>query len=141
MYSNVIEGLAPLKAEAAVFDELSAAVLHLQREMDNMRQVKPLGILARIKQESGDLGMVDVTVYMMQSPCLLRRTALIVLWIFLRLRVKELKWKALFNWFMIGFSRDILLGGTACHSGDSLLCTGKSSTENILSLSRSFAKN
>ena len=84
-----MEGLAPLKAEAAAFDELSAAVLHLQREMDNMRQVKPLGILARIKQESGDLEMVDVTVYMMQSPCLLRRAALIVLWIFLRLRVKE----------------------------------------------------
>ena len=51
------------------------------------------------------------------------------------------KWKALFNWFMIGSSRDILLGGTACHSGDSLLCTGKSSAEGILSLSRSFAKN
>ena len=54
-----MEGLAPLKAEAAAFDELSAAVLHLQREMDNMRQVKPLGILARVKQESSDLEMVD----------------------------------------------------------------------------------
>ena len=53
-----MEGLAPLKAEAAAFDELSAAVLHLQCEMDNMRQVKPLGILARIKQESSDLEMV-----------------------------------------------------------------------------------
>ena len=54
-----MEGLAPLKAEAAAFDELSAAVLHLQREMDSMRQVKPLGILARIEQERGDLEMVD----------------------------------------------------------------------------------
>ena len=54
-----MEGLAPLKAEAAAFDELSAAVLHMQREMDNMGQVKPLGILARIKQESSDLEMVD----------------------------------------------------------------------------------
>ena len=84
-----MEGLAPLKAEAAAFDELSAVVLHLQCEMDNMRQIKPLGILARIEQKSSDLEMVDVTVYMMQSPCLLRRAASIVLWIFLRLRVKE----------------------------------------------------
>ena len=47
-----------MKAEAAAFDELSAAVLHLQREMDSMRQVKPLSILARIKQENNDLEMV-----------------------------------------------------------------------------------
>lgn len=47
------------KIETAAFEELSAATLHLHQEMNNLRQVKSVGILARIKQESGDLEMVD----------------------------------------------------------------------------------
>ena len=52
-------GLTTQKTETLAFDELSAAISHLQHEMSNLRQVKPGGILARIKQESSDLEMID----------------------------------------------------------------------------------
>lgn len=59
VFRDVMAGLVPQKTETSAFDELSAAISHLQYEMGNLRQVKPVGILARIKQESSDLEMID----------------------------------------------------------------------------------
>lgn len=59
VFSSVLEGLTPQKIETTAFEELTAAVLHLQHEMSTLRQVKPLGILARVKQEGRDPEMVD----------------------------------------------------------------------------------